>query len=204
MSSPASVTTWIAELRNGHPEAAQPLWERYFRRLVGLARAKLQGTSRRAADEEDVALSAFDSFCRGAEQGRFPDLRDRHNLWPLLVKITARKAIDLVQHNRAQKRGGGRVQGESALLGPQDAGTGAAGIEQVLGREPTPQFAAEVADEYQRLLERLGEDKLREIAVLKLEGHTDQEVAAKLNCSVRTVERKLERIRRLWEKEMAP
>jgi hypothetical protein len=62
----------------------------------------LRATSRRVADEEDVALSAFDSFCAGAERGRFPDLKDRDNLWALLVTITARKAADLAQHNQAQ------------------------------------------------------------------------------------------------------
>ena len=98
MSIPGSVTHWIAELRAGDPAAAQKLWERYFSRLVGLARQKLHALPRRAADEEDVALSAFDSFCRGVEQDRFPHLEDRDNLWQLLVTITARKALDLRRH----------------------------------------------------------------------------------------------------------
>ena len=70
MGSPRSVTHWIGQLRAGDPVAAQHLWEGYFRRLVGLARGKLQGLPRRAADEEDVALSAFASFYRGVECGR--------------------------------------------------------------------------------------------------------------------------------------
>lgn len=80
MSSDGSVTRWIDALQAGDRAAAQRLWERYFPRLVGLARARLQGAPRRAADEEDVALSAFDSFCRCAERGRFPDLVDRESL----------------------------------------------------------------------------------------------------------------------------
>src|SRR6516162_145511 len=106
MSSPGSVTAWIAQLRAGDAAAAQPLWEGYYRRLVGLARQRLLGRPRAAADEEDVALSAFDSFCRGAEQGRFPRLADRDNLWQLLVTITARKALQLIRHERRRKRGG--------------------------------------------------------------------------------------------------
>src|SRR5215471_8456034 len=97
MSSAGSVTTWIEQLCAGDRAGAQRLWERYFPRLVGLARKKLQGLPRRSADEEDVALSAFDSFCRGAERGCFPRLENRDNLWALLVVITARKAIDLRQ-----------------------------------------------------------------------------------------------------------
>ena len=204
MSGPNSVTAWINELKAGNHEAAQKLWERYFRRLVGLARTKLKGMPRRVADEEDVALSAFDSFCRGAQHGRFPQLRDRNNLWPLLLLITKRKAIDLIQEQRAEKRGGGKVRGESALLLLINSKPSAAGIERVLGREPTPQFAAEVAEECERLLDFLNDDRLREIAILKMEGYTDKEVAAKLNCGIRTVERKLERARAIWAKEITP
>src|SRR5690349_5237792 len=112
MLADASVTQWIDRLKAGDPDAAQKLWERYFRRLVGLARKKLRASPRRAADEEDVALSAFDSFCRGAGQDRFPRLHDRLDLWQLLVLLTARKAVDLAQHERRQKRGGGRIDPE--------------------------------------------------------------------------------------------
>jgi DNA-directed RNA polymerase specialized sigma24 family protein len=201
MDASGSVTAWISALTAGDPEEAQPLWERYFQRLVGLARAKLKHLPRRAVDEEDVALSAFDSFCRGAKQGRFPQLRDYNNLWPLLVVIMTRKAADLVQHQRSQKQGGGKVRGESALQAANDS---VAGIDAILGGEPTPALACQVAEEYQRLLEALGEEKLRQIAILKMEGYTDQEVAARVNCGVRTVERKLQRIRALWSKEIAP
>jgi len=204
VSGPNSVTAWINELKAGNHEGAQKLWERYFRRMVGLAHTKLKGMPRRVADEEDVALSAFDSFCRGAQHGRFPQLRDRNNLWPLLLLITKRKAIDLIQEQRAEKRGGGKVRGESALLLLINSKPSAAGIERVLGREPTPQFAAEVAEECERLLDFLNDDRLREIAILKMEGYTDKEVAAKLKCGIRTVERKLERTRAIWVKEITP
>jgi DNA-directed RNA polymerase specialized sigma24 family protein len=203
MSSPGSVTIWIDLLKAGDRDAAQPLWEGYFRKLVSLARKKLRATSRRAADEEDVALSAFDSFCRAAECGRFPQLEDRHDLWQILVMLTARKAADLRKHEQRQKRGGGAVLDEAALAGPSSSPTEGAGLDQFMGAEPTPAFAAEVADECRRLLDQLGDDKLRKVALLKMEGFTDQEVAVQLKCGLRTVERKLERIRHRWEKEMA-
>jgi DNA-directed RNA polymerase specialized sigma24 family protein len=201
MSSPRSVTHWIGQLKAGDHAAAQPLWQRYFRRLVGLARKRLQGAARRAADEEDVALSAFDSFCRGAERGRFPQLSDRGDLWPLLVLITARKALDLVAHERRQKRGGGAVRGESALLGRPEAEPG---LEQILGREPSPEFAAQVADECRRLLGRLGDAELRAIALCRMEGDTEDEIAAKLGCAPRTIRRRLRLIRSIWTEEGTP
>src|SRR6187200_2348233 len=115
MSSTGSVTHWIDLLKGRDPTAIQQLWEAYFPRLVGLARKKLRESPRRAADEEDVALSAFDSFCEGAAQGHFPQLTDRDDLWHVLVTITTRKALQLLRHEQRQKRGGGAVRGESAF-----------------------------------------------------------------------------------------
>jgi RNA polymerase sigma factor (sigma-70 family) len=197
MASSESVTRWIGQLKAGEEEAAQRLWERYFGALVGLARRKLLGR-RRVSDEEDVALSAFATFCRGARAGRFSQLRDRHNLWPLLMVLTRRKAHDAVKRERAQKRGGGAVRGESALLGAQTGADGERGFEQILGREPTPAFALEVAEEVRRLLDRLGDEELRAVALWKLEGYTNAEIAAQLGCITKTIERKLRVIRSIW------
>src|SRR5262245_24270667 len=118
MSSNSSVTQWLGRIQAGDRETAQQLWNRYFEQLVRLARGRLRGAGRLPADAEDVALSAFDSFFRAAEQGRFPALHDRHGLWPLLVTITRRKATKAVQHERREKRGSGKVRGESALEAP--------------------------------------------------------------------------------------
>src|SRR5690242_20489385 len=128
MSSDGSVTLWIDQLKAGNHAAAQHLWDRYFQKMVQLARARFQGARRRAADEEDAAVSAFDSLCRGAAAGHFPQLCDRDNLWPLLVVITARKVIDARQHETRQKRGGGAVQGESAWLNACDGSDRDGGI----------------------------------------------------------------------------
>lgn len=203
MASGGSVTYWLNQLQAGDPAAAQQLWERYFQRLVGLARKKLQDAPRRAADEEDVALSAFASFCQGAARGQFPQLADRDNLWHLLVTVTARKAIHLRRDERRQKRGGGAVQDEAALRRAGNAEK-QMGLDDVVGTEPTPEFAVQVAEEYRRLLERLGEEELRSIALWKLEGYTNEEIASKLGCVRLTVQRKLRLIRDIWAKEMVP
>jgi DNA-directed RNA polymerase specialized sigma24 family protein len=190
-----SVTQWVKALKNGNPSAAQGLWEAYYRRLVGLARARLRNAPRRMADEEDVALSAFDSFCRGAREGRFPRLDDRNDLWQVLVLITVRKAIDLRRYETRPSRGRGRVQSLAELA--------EGGFDVIGGDEPTPELAAQLAEEYERLMEQLGDSALQRVAIWKLEGYTDNEIAARIGCVTRTVERKLALIRRTWSSEMS-
>ena len=195
MGPAGSVTHWIDCLKAGDRAATQKLWQQYFRRLVGLARKKLRGQTCAAADEEDVALSAFDSFCRGAEAGRFPDLEDRHDLWQLLLVITVRKASDLIRHERSQRQGSGKVRHASALVGMGLEGAEAG----FAGREPDPAFAAQVAEQCRYLLELLDDDRLRAIAVAKMEGYTNAEIAARLGCAVPTIERRLRLTRRIWQ-----
>jgi DNA-directed RNA polymerase specialized sigma24 family protein len=200
MSSEGSVTHWLRLLQTGDHSAAQPLWQHYFQLLVGRARAALSGLPRRAADEEDVALGAFASFWRGAEQGRFPNLNDRHDLWRLLVLLTAGKVARLVRGEFRQKRGAGRVCSEADLV-RAGAAKGESLLEQVVGQEPTPEFAAQLVEECQQLLDKLGSDELRSIAVWQMEGYTVDEIGDKLGHSSRTVARKLRLIRGLWREE---
>ena len=179
-----SIATWIVQLKAGDQAAAQPLWERYFSRLVTLARSRIR-VSRRAEDEEDIALSAFDSFCRGAAAGRFPRLNDKNDLWRILVTIVSRKVYD--QYRREHRVG----QGVTVEI---DWGA-------VSSADPSPDFAAEVAEECERLLRHLNDEILRSIALWKMEGFTAKEIADRLSCATRTVERKLRMIRRLWAAE---
>jgi DNA-directed RNA polymerase specialized sigma24 family protein len=196
LSSDVSVTRLIGMLKQGDRVASQQLWEAYFGRLVGLARARLKNTVLRVADEEDVALSAFDSFFRRAERGEFPQLQDRDDLWQLLFVLTVRKAINVVHYQGRKSRGGGRVQSLEDLE--------ALGADQILDREPSPELAAQMTEECQRLLARLGDETLRAVALWKMEGYTNFEIAAKLGCVEQTVERKLRAIRQVWSNEVAP
>jgi DNA-directed RNA polymerase specialized sigma24 family protein len=114
VSPDGSVSRWLAVPKNGDAAAAQPLWERYHRRIVTLARRKLQ-SARRSADEEDVVQSAFHSFFRGVIAGRFPRLDDRDDLWRLLVVITAREALDQLARENSQERGGGTPRADPRI-----------------------------------------------------------------------------------------
>jgi DNA-directed RNA polymerase specialized sigma24 family protein len=191
-----SVTGWIVELKAGDHQAAERLWERYFDRVVSLARSRLRQAPRCGfeADEEDAALSVFDSFCRDAARGQYSCLSDRNELWRLLVVLTVRKSINQIEHQRAQKRGGGRVVSESELYS-QSAVEGGIGLDAYAGHEPPPEFAAQMADEYRRARDGLGDDSLRLVFDLLLEGYTREEIAIRMSCAVRTVTRKLEIVR---------
>jgi DNA-directed RNA polymerase specialized sigma24 family protein len=195
-----SITGWLGELKDGDQAAAQPLWERYFAKLVAVARSKLKRLPTAGADEdeEDAALSAFNSFCTGAARGKFPQLTDRDDLWRLLVVITARKAMAQANRNARQKRGGGRVVSEAVLFGHAGPEQTLAGLEQVASEGPTPEFAAMMAEQCRILLDALGDDSLRQVALCRMEGYNNDEIADQLGCARRTVARRLELIRQTW------
>ena len=196
MTPTDTVTDWLRQFRTGDREAVRKLWGRYYPRLVEQARRQLRGVPRRAADEEDVAADAFDSFCRGVEAGRCPDLDDRNGLWQLLLAMTANKAVDLVRYAGRDKRDWRRTVSADSPA-PADADGGVEGL--LRSDEPDPAFVLEVADRLNWLLSRLADGQLRQIALLKLEGYTNAEIAARLGCAVSTVERRLVLIRRRLE-----
>jgi len=185
----------LLHIADGDAEAAEKIWNDYFGKLVRLAQRKLDGFPNRDFDEEDVAISAMNSFYQGVAKHKFDDIRNRADLWKLLVTITARKATAKRRSQFSQKRGGGHVRGESIFIQPDDS---EAGIADIFGTEPTPEFAVSVAEDCRVLLERLPDETLRQIALWTLEGYRTDEIAGKLGCVRRTVERKLERIREIW------
>jgi DNA-directed RNA polymerase specialized sigma24 family protein len=201
VSADGSITRWISLVKQGDEEGAERLWQAYFGPMVALARRKLGAGARRGADEEDVALSAFKSFCLGARQGRFGQLADRNNLWPLLVSITVHKSVDLVRRENRAKRGGSATTGELPPTSDEGAENDALAL---LSREPTPEFAAQLSEELGQLLDKLsatGDEHLPRIALWRMEGDSTVDIASRLGCVRRTVERKLQVIARLWGEE---
>jgi DNA-directed RNA polymerase specialized sigma24 family protein len=191
------LTTWLSGLKRGDPRAIEQIWAEYFDKLMRLIRNRLGTLPLRMADEEDIALSALNSLYEGAAAGRFPRLDDSGDLWKILVTIACRKTNAFRDHFFAQKRGGGMLRGESVFESPSGSST-QEGIDRVLGREPTPEVAAVITETFQSLLGSLNDPLLQKIASHKMEGFTNDELAEKLGCTTRTIERKLERIRELW------
>jgi RNA polymerase sigma factor (sigma-70 family) len=187
MASPdaQSVTRLIRAAQHDRASAVGPLLAVYFDRLVQLARRRLQDLPGLANYDEDLALRSFYSVYRRLRDPERPlQLAGRDDLWRLLAVRTISRAVDLIRRHRP-----GEVPGEYSL-------------EQLLTREPTPEEAAATADECRRLLDLLDEPELRQIALWKVEGYTNEEIAARLDCVPRTVERKVRRIRLLWQHEL--
>jgi DNA-directed RNA polymerase specialized sigma24 family protein len=190
------VTLLLEQLKGGDQAAQRKLWEGYFARLTGLARKRLRGAPCQEADEEDVVNSVFKSFFRCVDEARFPQLFNRDDLWQVLVMLTLRKSSNLARRARTVGRGRGQVKNASALDDSED-GTA---FTDLATRELEPDLAAEMADQCRHLLDKLPNDSLRTVALWKLDGHSNEEIASKLGRSLATIGRKLADIRTIWEK----
>jgi RNA polymerase sigma factor (sigma-70 family) len=199
----STVVRWMEQVQAGDDEAAEQIWNDYYRRLMGLARLKLGGSPRRVGDEDDVVVNAFDSFFRAARDDRFDRLQDRSDLWRVLAMLVARKAARQIEHQMRQKRGGGLVRGESVFRAADD--TSHAGMENLAGEENmAADYVLEMQESLEQLLDLLPDDEYRAIANMRMEGHSNQEIAEELGCTERTVERRLQRIREIWEQAAEP
>jgi DNA-directed RNA polymerase specialized sigma24 family protein len=192
VSTDGSVTNLIAEMKAGNPHALDELYRAYFPRLVALARKKLASSVPRSEDEEDVVQSVFGRLCQIAERGWYPSLRDRDDLWVLLFCLTARK-IGRLKRNQIP------IQEAKTLAHGKPFDDESRGLELLLDHEPTPHEAAVFTDEIKQRMDALQDDVLCRVAQLKMENFTEVEIAEKLGCVTRTVERKLRLIRALWE-----
>lgn len=197
MSESDSVTRWIEDLKQGDEDAAARLWQRYFDKMVQAARQKLGQHRPGVADEEDVALSAFDSLCRGAAKGNFTRLTDRHDLWSLLLTMTSRKSVDRIRwENRRCRSGGKKLPAELPEAATQYT------LDELIGRVPAPDFLLLMEEQCRGLLAQLRNDTLRDIVTWKLDGHTNTQIAQRLGISVHSVGRKLRMIRLAWTVEL--
>ncbi|MDB4614216.1 ECF-type sigma factor [bacterium] len=187
-----AVTGWINQLSDADDMAAEELWRHISVRLKDFARQKLDGQTRRSYDEHDAANSAFHSLCRGLADGRL-EAENRDALWGLLAVITARKISAQRRYLNRQKRGGGAVRGESGF-----AEFGEAGIDAIGGKQQTPDAQAEALESCSLLLDALPDETLKKIVLLKFHGALNGDVASEMNCTERTVRRKLEAVRRIW------
>jgi RNA polymerase sigma factor (sigma-70 family) len=198
MGREGSVTRLIEFLRSHDPAerdlAARLIWQRYFRDLLELARNNLNKRVRRREDEEDVLQSMYKSFCLRQQRGEF-DLASRDALWKLLVTITLRKARNAAKKQMREKRDVGR---EQTIENRDEGESGQWALEQMDSSGPSPAEAALLNEALERRLQALDDQELRQIALWRLEGYTNLEIAERRKCTERSIERRMERIRNKW------
>ena len=193
-STSTSVTHAFEQLRSGDNAAVETIWRKYLPRLLGLAHKTLEGRLPRGSDADDAVQSAFLSFWLRAERGDFTGDWNRNDIWNLMAKITVRKSLNQIRRERAEQRGGGRVFNEDAF---GDDDTDGPGLDQALAQMPVQEFDLRVEE-----LLNLLDEELREYALLRMMDYKNREIAELLNCTERKVERKLEKIRSLWQSEL--
>ncbi|MCA9126092.1 MAG: hypothetical protein KDB22_03365 [Planctomycetales bacterium] len=196
MPASSNVSHWIDLVKVGDSAAANRVWQHYFDRLVRAVRARLRGQNRAVSDEEDIALSVFNSFYDAAENGRFPDLSDRDDLWRLLLRMAARKVVDKRRRDQRQRRGG------NVKLHSLDEAGDNVQVAEAIGDEPSPEMALMIQESVESLFSHLGVGQLRDLAGAKLEGYSNAELAARFGCSERTIERRLHLIREKCQQEL--
>ncbi|MFC1759548.1 ECF-type sigma factor, partial [Planctomycetota bacterium] len=199
-SKSTNVSHWIDLVKAGDSAAANRIWQHYFDRLVRSVRARLYGQNRAVSDEEDIVLSVFDSFYNAAENGRFPDLSDRDDLWRLLLRMSARKVVDKRRHDQRQRRGGNVKVHSLNQTGDGDDDDDS--VIEAIGDEPSPEMVLMMRESVDEFFSHLGVGQLRELAGAKLEGYSNAELAERLGCSERTIERRLHLIREKCQQEL--
>lgn len=192
-----SVARLIRDFKQGDQDAANELTRRYFDRVVNAASRHLRSCGIRVVDGEDIAASVFESFWQRAnEQGYSEDLSDQEHLWRLLSRLMRSKTIDAVRRERAGKRGGGQVRGDSVFL--RIDGEQAPGIDNERGSDPNPAEEAMLTERYHQLMDTLGSDQMREIILMRMEGHEVTDIAQQVKLSERSVRRKIAMARSCW------
>src|SRR5689334_5644096 len=164
--------------------AGRAAFERFTRRLVGLARGHLDARLQHRVDPEDVVQSAYKSFLLRYGEGKLAE-EGWDGLWGLLTVITLRKCADRIRYYRTQ----GRDLAREARSNADDRFGNEA-----IGQEPTPEQAAVLAETVETLLAALDGDE-RTVVEMSLQGHSTQEISTQLGRAERSVRRIRERVR---------
>ena len=198
MEMKSSVTDWITQLRNGHSSACDKLWPFYLQRLTAIISQKLESSRTEVSDEEDVLIDTCEVCFRKIKEGVYPNISSRHDLWRLLTKIATRKAIDQIRRSR---KGVDRLRLDSTqTIHSSSSSFEVNHIDNFAGAEPTPEFAAMVADESRYRLSKLPK-KMVEVVKLRMQGFTLKEISEKTGISLPTVQRYISFVRETWSQD---
>ncbi|UUO04967.1 ECF-type sigma factor [Blastopirellula sp. J2-11] len=196
MPDSQSVSDWLRNLEDGDAEAAQNLWDRYFQSLMHQAEKRIGNVIGGKVEAEDIAVSVFESLFDGARKGRFESVQNRDELWWLLLAMTQRKVVSAVRHETADKRGG-----KNSKISIHQEGN--CNYFALVSREPGPEEAIALDDEFKRAIDILPSPMLQRIATMTIEGKTTSEISEELGIATATVIRKRSVIRQAWQRELS-
>lgn len=186
---PGSITRWLNNLRAGQSQAAAPIWRRYQAKLVSLASQQLEANPDRAVDGEDVVQSSFRNVCLAVQNGKYPDIDNREDLWGLLYIATVNRVRQHYRELKAVKRS--HISSRQTLK------------PSILEDLQSPFAEAQMADLLEYLLRELDlEDPshlLRKIALLYLDDHSASSIAKLLQKRKTNILISLRLIRSIWQ-----
>jgi len=189
-----SVSKAIVSFVESEEDAARLIWDRFFERLRNFADGKIYPRHRRLFDGEDIASSALITLMDGLRDKKFPALQNRGQLWQMLVIITTRKILNSAKFHDREKRGGGKVKGASAI----ERGAEIKMLNGLFAQNSDPAAFVEFELTCQELLNALPDEGYRRITLMRLEGFSNKEIALKIGCSSRTIDRKLDAVALVW------
>jgi RNA polymerase sigma-70 factor, ECF subfamily len=192
MAESDSFEDLMTRLKTGDQGAATEIFDRFARRLIGLARSRLDDRLRQKVDPEDVMQSVFKSFFRVQSDGKV-DLAGWESLWALLTVITLRKCGHRVEYFHAACRNVSRE------VTPRPSSDESAASFQAIARDPTPSDAAMLTETVEQLLREL-QPREQEVVTLSLQGYSVPDISQQVGRTERTVHRVLERVRKRLER----
>lgn len=187
---------WFSAVCDGDGASTTRLWEDYFERIGRSVAGRLTSQGRRYEDQEDVANSVLRTFFRRASLGQFKELGDKDQLWKLLLTIAIRKANDYRKRSMAQRRGG-----KDNVLGQNmgDDSDRMAAIDMVASpNSHLPEAELRAQELFDSVMQRMPDDKTRDVVLLHLQGAEKQQIAEMQKCSIRTVERRMQNAIAVW------
>ena len=194
MDSSASLSELVRRLRAGDDALAGEMFQRYARRLIGLARSHLDSHLRQKVDPEDVVQSVYKSFFRRLEAAQL-EVLTWDNLWYLLTVMTLRKCATQAEFLHAARRDARR----EIPISPADQD---GSWRQIVDREPGPEEAALLTETVEKTLRDFdAEDQA--VIVMTLQGYNVREISLQLKRADRSVRRLRERARKRLEEMLA-
>ena len=181
----------INGLRQGDQQACSDFWNKFGPMLERVAQKQLSDRLQRRVGPDDVVQSACRTFFRRVSAGQF-DLPDADALWRLMCAITLTKARRIARDHSRQKREIGSEQYLDAI--PTDSYGKKSDLP---GSSESPLDAAVFSEQMSVLLGSLSPDECQ-VLDLKLQNHTNDEIAKRMKCSERTVRRLTNQIRNRW------